>query len=236
MEVRVHATFSKKYQYQLSQIVSSFIDNVSPSLKFNNDEERRSFIDDKVSDLEQYYPESPESAHAEACDLMAFREHTEYQYLCNSVSLLFHTFEQQIIQVFYLEFVNGYSFSKSDFLKKYKYASSILKEIKEQSTIWWDNQTLDECRELNNAIKHGNGNSMQYLINSHPELIFEEYLQEDDIESFIFNSQIDNTILDKVFKISIDDLIRYRDALLNFWGNFPNPLKVEVNIRYTEAD
>lgn len=229
MNFKIFATFKERYQYQLRQVVDSFKSKISPKLLFENDDERNKFISDKVALLESKFPDSLDSAYEEACVLMSFQEHTEYQYLCYTVSLLYHIFEQQLIQVFYNEFVNGYDIPKNVFCKNFKYANDLIEEIKRQNKQWWDNDLLTECRLLNNAIKHGIGKSLDELKIKYPHLLFDKYLQEDDNENFIFKIEIDNTVLEKVFNISIDNLDRYLNNILQFWIKFPSPLIFKID-------
>lgn len=228
MIVNIFATYRDRYQYQILQIVESFESLISPSLTFKDSNEKEEFISQKVLDLESKFPDSQDEAYGEACALMEFRKHSEYQYLCYTASLLFHTFEQQLIQVFYNDLVRGAQLKEKLFGKFFSYGTGILKLIEATNTVWWDFEVLKELQHLNNAVKHGRGDSFKKIRNQYPQLLPKEYLQDDIPELLQFRKNADNTLLEEIIQISIEDLKRYSKTIIEFWQQFPYDLSVEI--------
>jgi hypothetical protein len=133
-------------------------------------------------------------------------------FLAIGVTGLFHLFEKQLYQ--FLNFELGMwlisPVSRWEDLKRLleKFDRKALVEGRCDELIdAFRNPDLSELELVANAIKHGGGNSYNQLVKSGARVVSEERLLETGKIS----------IIDSPLSICLQDIIRYQDAVVNFW-------------------
>lgn len=143
-------------------------------------------------------------------------------HLYQFISVLFHTFENQLTSYFNNEIKRYYSPTK---IYNYKQVFELIKEKIGKENVSGI-EKIDELRLLNNTIKHGNGSSANQL-----RVLRPDYFKNDDILSFGNNDLLENW--NSVFENSIalnvkeESFYLYHESINEFWSSLP--LKVYID-------
>lgn len=138
------------------------------------------------------------------------------------ISVLFHTFENELTSYFNNEIKRCYTPTK---LYNYRQVFELIKEKVGEENIS-DIDKIDELRLLNNTIKHGNGSSADQL-----RIIQPDYFKNDDILSFGNNDVLEdlNSVYENSMALNIkeENFYMYHESINNFWSSLP--LKVYID-------
>lgn len=137
-------------------------------------------------------------------------------HLLMTVSLLYHTWEQQLIKFTIREMENYFDFTKK--VMQFKEVQTIfeLHGVSIPDTIAWPK--IRELKNLTNTIKHGDGDSAEKLRKIRPDF-FQSDLFEHSVDRLEFNGAV---LLDGyTLKVKENDLLAYVDATKAFWDEMP---------------
>jgi len=180
--------------------------------------EENKFYEDEASAMEAAYDEGISSA------IMLTEMRTVF--IATGVAGLFHLFEKQLYQYLNQEIIR-YRFTHKVkkqgapfVVAKWEDADNVIKAFPHALRLWGDGQTLidaftskdlTELREVANAVKHGPGRAMEAL-RAMNALVVDPVRVKGDLTTGQFSS------FGLAIAIQLADVIRYRDAILAFWG------------------
>lgn len=148
----------------------------------------------------------------------------EHNLTLSLISTLFQVFEQQLRSLLYQELNHTHSMVKTKSkLNKFGTNMGEIQEIfklldydLKDSPYWND---INELNKLNNAFKHGQGNSFDKLIKLNPKLI-----NTNELEGvYTTNNEV-------IFDLNEVKFDKYSNAIINFWKEFPEHLTNYVDI------
>lgn len=132
------------------------------------------------------------------------------------ISVLFHTFENQLTSYFNNEIKRYYSPTK---IYSYGQVFELIKEKVGQENLSAVNK-IDELRLLNNTIKHGNGSSADQL-----RILRPDYFKNDDILSFGNSDLLEdwNSVYENSMALNVkeENFYLYHESINRFWSSLP---------------
>jgi len=132
------------------------------------------------------------------------------------ITILFHTFENQLTSYFNNEIKRYYSP-----IKIYNYAQvfEFIKEKVGQENLSGINK-VDELRLLNHTIKHGNGSSADQL-----RILRPDYFKNDEILSFGNSDLLEdwNSVYENSMALNVkeENFYLYHRSVNRFWSSLP---------------
>ena len=137
-------------------------------------------------------------------------------HLLMTISLLYHTWEQQLIKFTIGEMSHYLDFTRK--VMQYNEAQKVfeLHGIKISDTAAW--RKIKELKLLTNTIKHGDGDSAERLRKIRPDYFKSDYL-DDSTDLLELNGAV---LLDGLtIKANESDLEDYVKATMGFWDEMP---------------
>ncbi len=136
-------------------------------------------------------------------------------HLLMTISLLYHTWEQQLIK-FTINEMNHYSNMKKK-VKNYREVQIIFSShgIIITDTVSWSK--IRELKLLTNTIKHGDGESAEKLRKIRPDFFLSKYFSITD------TLKLNGAVLLEGYTLKVDesDLLEYVQSCMSFWDEMP---------------
>lgn len=138
-----------------------------------------------------------------------------------TATAFYHLFEQQIIFFLRREVLHPSQENNTRFMKVSVFRDQLLRKgIDIYSFHSWDK--IDELRIVSNTIKHAEGPSASKLRTLRPDLFIHPSIREQK-ESFSYGTPISRVYMplagEDIF-VCKDDLLKYKNALMDFWVEF----------------
>ncbi|GIP44453.1 hypothetical protein J45TS6_29120 [Paenibacillus sp. J45TS6] len=157
-----------------------------------------------------------EAANEESAEMYENLLRMQSNHLLMTISLLYHTWEQQLIKFTLSEMSNYFDFTKR--VLDFKGVQTIFKLHKVDITKTEAWSEIRELKFLANTIKHGDGESADKLRKIRPDFFTSEYF-DDPVDLLKLNGAV---LLDGyTIKAHESDLYNYIIAVQKFWDEMP---------------
>ncbi|WP_339270606.1 hypothetical protein NYE54_05455 [Paenibacillus sp. FSL K6-1330] len=152
-------------------------------------------------------------------------------HLLMTISLLYHTWEQQLIRFTINELSHDLTFIKKALEFKEVQTIFRLHGINIPDTISWTK--IRELKFLTNTIKHGNGESADKLRKIRPDF-FRSDLSGDSFDTLELHGAV--LLNGHTLRVTEKDLEAYVSAVTSFWDEMPERAYCDVDTLLREAE
>jgi hypothetical protein len=178
------------------------------------------------------YSAVAEAAHEEGLIMYQSLCRMKSNHLLMSISLLYHTWEQQLIKFTISELSHNIKFPKK--VMQFSEVQTIfhLHQVSISETDAW-NKIL-ELKQLTNTIKHGDGNSANKLRKLRPDFFKGLYYDDEEFDVLEFYGSV---LLDEnTLKVNETDFVEYVEATISFWGEMPERAFADIDLVIKELN
>ncbi|SYX86924.1 hypothetical protein [Paenibacillus alvei] len=140
-----------------------------------------------------------------------------------TISLLYHTWEQQLIKFTISELSHDIHFPKKALHFGHVQSVFQLHGVSITKTNAW--KKIRELKQLTNTIKHGDGDSADKLRKLRPDFFQSEFFNDTDTLELLGSVLLDGYTL----KVKDDDFLDYVNSTISFWDEMPERAYADID-------